>query len=129
VLKRKEGFYAYQLAVVSDDHAQGITHVVRGYDLLDSTPMQLAIYQALDLCPPAFAHFPVLCAKGQKLSKQNYAEAINDSSARDNLIAALRLLGLNDASKEQDISQMLSTAIKTWDPRTIHGIKEILSPL
>jgi glutamyl-Q tRNA(Asp) synthetase len=129
VLKRKEGFYAYQLAVVNDDYQQGITHVVRGHDLLDSTPMQLALYKALNIEAPVFSHFPVLCLKGQKLSKQNYAKAVDDAQAVNNLRSALRLLKLEKAAKETSIAHMLKTAIELWDPKTLHGATQFVSPL
>lgn len=129
VLKRKEGFYAYQLAVVNDDIAQGITHVVRGFDLLDSTPMQLALYTTLSVTPPNFAHFPILSSKGQKLSKQNHAKAIDNKEAFNNLRSALRLLNLDSASKQATIPLMLKSAIEQWNPKTVSNIKEMTSPL
>lgn len=75
-LKRSDSFYAYNFAVVIDDHRQGISEVVRGADLLDSTFLQLALYQLLGYSAPSFCHLPLLTnAKGQKLSKQNNAPA------------------------------------------------------
>ncbi len=93
VLKRKDGLDAYQLAVVVDDDAQGITHVVRGSDLLDSTPRQLFLQQKLGLSAPSYCHLPVITnALGQKLSKQNHAPALDDARATDNLRRALAFL-------------------------------------
>ena len=90
---RKDGLYAYQLAVVVDDAAQGITHVIRGSDLLDSTARQIYLQQLLGFPTPVYGHFPVMLNEhGQKLSKQNKAPAIDDSQARDNLRQALRFL-------------------------------------
>ncbi|MDX9952048.1 MAG: tRNA glutamyl-Q(34) synthetase GluQRS, partial [Methylophilaceae bacterium] len=78
VLKRADGFYAYQLAVVVDDADQGITHVVRGADLLDSTPRQIYLQQVLGLPAMHYAHIPVvLNAQGEKLSKQTQAAAVD----------------------------------------------------
>jgi glutamyl-Q tRNA(Asp) synthetase len=78
ILKRADGFWAYQLAVVVDDAAQGITHVVRGEDLADNTPRQIALQRALGLPLPAYLHTPlVLGANGEKLSKQNGAQALD----------------------------------------------------
>jgi glutamyl-Q tRNA(Asp) synthetase len=78
VLKRADGFYAYQLAVVVDDAEQGITHVVRGADLLDSTPRQIWLQLLLGLPTPQYAHLPVAAnAAGEKLSKQTKAEALD----------------------------------------------------
>lgn len=77
VVKRRDGLYAYQLAVVVDDAAMGITEVVRGADLLSSTGRQIQLYEALSLHTPAFAHLPlVLNAKGEKLSKRDSGLAI-----------------------------------------------------
>ena len=76
VLKRADGLWAYQLAVVVDDAAQGITHVVRGEDLTDNTARQILLQRALGLPTPAYMHTPlVLGANGEKLSKQNGAAA------------------------------------------------------
>tara|TARA_R110002094_G_scaffold97132_3_gene98156 strand:+ start:1577 stop:2500 length:924 start_codon:yes stop_codon:yes gene_type:complete len=94
VLRRKEGFFAYQLAVVVDDIEQGITDVVRGSDLLDMTAQQLQIYHALTATPPRWLHVPVIVnEQGQKLSKQNRAPALDNRSAVKNLFGALGALG------------------------------------
>lgn len=96
VILRKEGFYAYQLAVVVDDIDQGITDVVRGSDLLDMTAQQQQIYQALGAEPPCWLHIPVILnEQGQKLSKQTHAPALNDRVPAENLLKALQTLGQN----------------------------------
>ncbi|MDZ4115410.1 MAG: tRNA glutamyl-Q(34) synthetase GluQRS [Xanthomonadaceae bacterium] len=78
VLRRADGLWAYQLAVVVDDAAQGITDIVRGSDLLDSTPRQIAVQRALGLSTPSYAHVPVLLgADGQKLSKSERSDGID----------------------------------------------------
>jgi len=78
VLKRADGLWAYQLAVVVDDAEQGVTHVVRGADLADNTPRQVHLQHALGLPTPLYLHTPlVLAADGQKLSKQNGAQALD----------------------------------------------------
>ena len=78
VLKRADGFWAYQLAVVVDDHHQGITHIVRGADLLDNTPRQIELQKALRYRTPSYMHIPlVLGENGQKLSKQNGATGLD----------------------------------------------------
>lgn len=95
VLKRADGLWAYQLAVVVDDAAQGMTHVVRGEDLADNTPRQMLLQQALGLPTPVYMHTPlVLGADGQKLSKQNGAQALDLSDPLAALNQAAALLGL-----------------------------------
>src|SRR6185436_851459 len=94
VLRRADGTAAYQLAVVVDDAAMGVTRVVRGDDLLRSTPRQLALYRALALPAPAFAHVPlVLTPSGERLAKRTRPEAVADLRARgivpETIIAAL----------------------------------------
>ncbi len=94
VLYRADNLYAYQLAVVVDDAEAGITHVVRGADLLDSTPRQIYLQKLLNLPTPQYLHLPVAVnAAGEKLSKQTRAPAIERSNALPALIDALRFLG------------------------------------
>lgn len=93
VIHRKDGLFAYQLAVVIDDLYQGITHVIRGADLLDSTARQILLFRLLGTREPRFGHLPlILNREGQKFSKQNKAPALNPKSASDNLWQALNLL-------------------------------------
>jgi glutamyl-Q tRNA(Asp) synthetase len=98
VLKRADGFWAYQLAVVVDDAAQGVTDVVRGADLLDSTPRQIYLQRVLGLPTPRYLHVPVLRNElGEKLSKQTGATAVTAASEAAALLALLdaaRGLGL-----------------------------------
>jgi glutamyl-Q tRNA(Asp) synthetase len=94
VLLRADGYFAYQLAVVVDDADQGITHVVRGADLIDSTPRQIFLQRCLGWATPAYAHLPVaLNADGEKLSKQTRAPAIDVGYPANALVAALDFLG------------------------------------
>lgn len=95
VLKRADGVYTYQLAVVVDDADQGVTHVVRGADLIDSTPRQVALQRALRLPTPSYLHLPVAAnAAGEKLSKQTLAPALPQSrELAQELARALAFLG------------------------------------
>ncbi len=94
VLYRADNLYAYQLAVVVDDAEQGITHIVRGADLLDSTPRQIYLQKLLNLPIPHYLHLPVAVNEaGEKLSKQTRAPAVERSNVLPALIDALRFLG------------------------------------
>lgn len=94
ILLRADGLFAYQLAVSVDDAAAGITHVVRGADLLASTARQILLQQSLGLPTPGYAHLPVaLDATGEKLSKQTCAAALDSSRPSPALVAALEFLG------------------------------------
>ena len=94
ILRRRDGLAAYQLAVVVDDADQGITHIVRGADLLDSTARQIYLQQLLALPTPTYLHIPVITnAAGQKLSKQTLAPAITSADACNLLRDALNHLG------------------------------------
>jgi glutamyl-Q tRNA(Asp) synthetase len=109
VLKRADGCYTYQLAVVVDDALQGITHVVRGTDLLDNTPRQIALQHALGYPTPQYRHTPlVMAADGEKLSKQNGAAALEITNPLETLNAAARVLDL------QTLNGLISEALKTW---------------
>ena len=121
VLRRADGLWAYQLAVVVDDAAQGITHVVRGADLADNTPRQIVLQQALGLPMPRYLHTPlVLGDNGEKLSKQSGAQALPAGSMQqivDNLNAAARVLGLPAvaaATPQQALAQWLPGWHAQW---------------
>ncbi|WP_035416287.1 tRNA glutamyl-Q(34) synthetase GluQRS [Ferrimonas kyonanensis] len=95
IIHRRDGLYAYQLAVVVDDAFQGITEVVRGNDLLDTTVRQLSLFRALGLSAPAYLHLPLAVqSDGNKLSKQNHAPAIDPGQPGTTLSRALAFLGL-----------------------------------
>jgi glutamyl-Q tRNA(Asp) synthetase len=115
-LLRKDGLFAYQLAVVVDDAAQAITDIVRGSDLLDSTPRQCYLQGLLGLPTPRYAHLPVITDKsGQKFSKQNHAPPLNNQKAVDNLRQALRFLHQPAAPEELDNPEaLLAHAINHW---------------
>src|SRR5207237_6094459 len=95
VVKRADGPYAYQLAVVVDDAVQGITQVVRGGDLLASTARQIALQRALDLPTPAYAHLPLVVGRdGSKLGKRDGALPLANLNVTDTRAAALRILAI-----------------------------------
>lgn len=125
VLRRRDGPFAYQLAVSVDDLDQGITEVVRGIDLLDSTPWQRALLRSLGATPPDYAHFPVLIGdNGQKLSKQNQAPALDDKRAAHNLQQAFGYLGL--AIEPDQPQSMLAQAQSSWPQMHLQGRRQIL---
>lgn len=111
IIHRKDGLFAYQLAVVADDIEQGITDIVRGDDLLDTTARQIYLYKLLGMPIPSFAHIPVIRDEyGNKLSKQNHAPAVDNTDAIANLKNACRLLwqslGLPKNSSLESISDL-----------------------
>ena len=117
VLKRADGLWAYQLAVVVDDAAQGITHVVRGADLADNTARQIWLQRCLNLPTPNYRHTPLVLAKdGQKLSKQNGAAELvlnTDADVLKALNAALAVLGLG-VGNCKTIAELLGNAVLAW---------------
>lgn len=117
ILKRRDGLYSYQLAVVADDIDQHISHVIRGADLLDSTPIQLALYQALDAAPPQFGHFPLVVNKdGQKFSKQNFAPAVDDQTPIENLCVLSKWLGITIPTPlPSHPESYLKELVQQWD--------------
>ena len=118
VLRRADGLWAYQLAVVVDDAAQGITHVVRGEDLADNTARQIALQTALGLPTPRYLHTPlVLGADGEKLSKQNGAQALDLTDPAHALRAAARHLGVDSDSGARDVAERLASWIPAWHAR------------
>jgi glutamyl-Q tRNA(Asp) synthetase len=122
VLRRAEGYWAYQLAVVVDDGAQGITDVVRGADLLDSTPRQIYLQRVLGLPTPRYAHLPlVVDAAGRKLSKSDAALPVDPQAPLAALRAAWRALGQTPGAVETagDVSLLLERARSDFDPARI----------
>ncbi|WP_395827248.1 tRNA glutamyl-Q(34) synthetase GluQRS [Collimonas sp.] len=114
VLKRADGFWAYQLAVVVDDVAQEVTHVVRGADLLDSTGRQIYLQRQLGLATPQYLHVPVITnADGEKLSKQNGAQAIDATQPLHALNKAAWFLGL-DIGEVDSVAAFWSLATTAW---------------
>jgi glutamyl-Q tRNA(Asp) synthetase len=117
VLKRSDGLWAYQLAVVVDDAEQGITHVVRGEDLADNTPRQIYLQRQLGYTTPQYLHTPlVLGANGEKLSKQNGAIALNTQQPLRELQAAAQTLTLQVPTKDH-LADWLASAVSAWQQR------------
>jgi len=113
VLKRADGLWAYQLAVVVDDAEQSVTHIVRGEDLADNTPRQILLQKALALPTPAYLHTPlVLDVNGEKLSKQNGAAAVDLSNPLMALNQAAQALDLPAVADSHHIS--VSDALAHW---------------
>ena len=116
VLRRADGIIAYQLAVVVDDGEQGITQIIRGADLLASTPRQIFLQRVLGYAALSYGHLPVATNRtGEKLSKQTLARAINTGNAVKLLFDALRFLGQNPPPELQQSSQA-----PLWDWAFMH---------
>jgi glutamyl-Q tRNA(Asp) synthetase len=125
VLRRRDSIFTYQLAIVVDDAKQGITHIVRGADLLDNTARQIYLQRVLEYVTPSYLHLPlVLDEYGEKLSKQTLASTIHTENAQQalrELRKAARHLGLRDLpdGKETSITEWLLAAIQAWDRKII----------
>jgi glutamyl-Q tRNA(Asp) synthetase len=112
IVQRRDGVYAYQLAVVVDDAAQGITEVVRGCDLLSNTPRQMLLQEALGLVQPRYVHLPLLVeADGSKLAKSRRSVPLARSAAAAQLHAVLRWLGQHPPA---DLAQGQPRELLTW---------------
>ena len=128
VAKRADGLFAYQLAVVVDDAFQGITHIVRGADLLASTARQIYLQRLLGLPIPAYMHLPVAVnAVGEKLSKQTLAAPVNAAQAVATLLCALDFLQQHPPAELAacDVGTVLDWAIKNWDVTKLRGISAL----
>lgn len=131
VLLRRDGFFAYQLAVVVDDAEQGVTDVVRGADLLDSTARQIYLHERLGLPTPRYLHVPVACdASGQKLSKQTQAPAISTRGALGELQRAWVFLGQQpiDLAPAATIRDFWQRAWSTWRVERIPKVRAQPAP-
>ncbi|MGP1628714.1 MAG: tRNA glutamyl-Q(34) synthetase GluQRS, partial [Giesbergeria sp.] len=114
VLKRADGLWAYQLAVVVDDAAQGVTHVVRGEDLADNTPRQMLLQAALNVPTPRYLHTPlVLGPDGEKLSKQHGAPPLDTRDPLKALQSAANVLGLR-ISTASSVADALAQWVEAW---------------
>ena len=128
VIRRRDGAFAYQLAVVVDDALQGVTDVVRGADLLDSTPWQIALQEALRLPTPRYLHLPLITEPGgAKLAKSSRSVALDPRSAGRTLHEALVLLnqGPPDTLKFEPAATVLGWACAHWNLDPFHGVREV----
>jgi glutamyl-Q tRNA(Asp) synthetase len=126
VIRRRDGIFAYQLAVVVDDADQGITDVVRGADLLSSTAWQVCLQRALNVISPTYAHLPLIVEPdGTKLSKTRRSIALDPARVVPLLLVALQLLGQRSApGLEFEAPQtILRLAAENWDPKGLLGIR------
>jgi glutamyl-Q tRNA(Asp) synthetase len=130
IIRRRDGLIAYHLAVVADDHDQGISEIVRGIDLMDSTPRQVFLQQLLGFRTPRYLHIPVIVNdSGQKLSKQTGAAGLRRDLAGPTLVSALSALGqappanLHGAS----LAEIWAWALRHWDINRLRGQSKILS--
>jgi glutamyl-Q tRNA(Asp) synthetase len=131
VVRRADGFVAYQLAVVVDDATQGITEVVRGADLLLSTPRQLHLQRLLGFPAPAYGHLPAAVnAAGEKLSKQTGARSIAGKPVVPLLIEALRFLGQHVPvpTDADDVDELWRVAIAAWKPEEVPRVRSVPTP-
>ena len=125
IIKRRDRIIAYQLAVVVDDHAQRITEVVRGFDLLDSTPRQIYLQHKLGFPVPNYMHVPVITdSQGCKLSKQTHAEAISKGNPNRTLYQLLMLLQQEPPRELYNcpVEELLAWAVSNWQPARLTNI-------
>jgi glutamyl-Q tRNA(Asp) synthetase len=118
VVLRRDGLISYQLAVVVDDYHQGITEIVRGFDLLDSTPRQIFLQKCLNYPTPNYLHIPLaLNSLGQKLSKQHFAKALSVGHESEQLWLALDWLKQNPPIelRQSSTGEILTWATAHWD--------------
>jgi glutamyl-Q tRNA(Asp) synthetase len=131
IVRRRDGIFAYQLAVVVDDALQGITDVVRGADLLESTGWQIALQHALRLPTPQYAHLPLLLERAdQKLAKSRRSAALEPSQAGAQLLHVLRLLGLSPPAELAGAPPvtLLEWATALWRERPPPFRRELILP-
>lgn len=128
ILQRKDRIIAYQLAVVLDDYVQGVNQVVRGSDLLASTIKQIYLHQCLKLPIPSYCHMPVITgAQGLKLSKRDFAPAVNHQNRQQILFKLLELLQQNPPSvlRNEPVAVQLDWALKHWNPNALNHVRSI----
>ncbi|PNF12238.1 tRNA glutamyl-Q(34) synthetase GluQRS [Enterobacter cancerogenus] len=126
IIHRRDGLFAYNLAVVVDDHFQGVTEIVRGADLVEPTVRHISLYRQFGWAVPDYIHLPLaVTASGLKLSKQNHAPALPGSDPRPVLIDALRFLNQTVIDGWQDLhtEELLKMAIANWSLEAVPKIQ------
>lgn len=117
IIKRRDGYFAYNLAVVLDDIEQGVTQVVRGADLIEPTGRQISLYKLLGQTPVSYLHLPLAIGEnGQKLSKQNHAPAIDLQDPTPALLDAIRFLGLpmTPELSSGSVEEIIAWGVENW---------------
>ena len=128
VILRKDKLFAYQLAVIVDDAFQDVTHIIRGYDLIDSTPRQIYLQQLLGYHTPIYGHIPVIVnGQGQKLSKQHFADPIDPNNGMKLIHQSLQFLNLNPPEINSSASclEQLAWGIENWDVQAVPKLANI----
>ncbi|WP_462164520.1 tRNA glutamyl-Q(34) synthetase GluQRS [Pseudoalteromonas xiamenensis] len=132
IVKRSDGLYAYQLVVVVDDHLQGISHVIRGADLVEPTSRQMSLFSQLSWPIPQYGHVPLAVqSPGFKLSKQNHAPAVDKKNPAPALLATLQFLGLfpDNHVDIHSVEALLKWAIEHYQRENIPKTREIVVKL
>jgi glutamyl-Q tRNA(Asp) synthetase len=128
IIKRRDQIIAYQFAVIIDDALQQINHVVRGVDLLESTPKQIYLQQILGITTPDYMHVPIIIDQyGYKLSKQTLATAVDTKNPQGQIFDLLVLLKQNPPQelKIESVSELLAWAVAHWNPTPLRNSREI----
>ncbi len=128
IIKRRDGLFAYNLAVVLDDIYQGVTEIVRGADLIEPTGRQISLYKTLGEKPVSYVHLPLaLDEHGNKLSKQNHAPAIDINNPKPALIDAMSFLGftLSEDIKAAEVDEIIGWGTKNWQLSQLPGTLKV----
>lgn len=131
IIKRRDGLFAYNLAVVLDDIYQGVTEVVRGADLIEPTGRQISLYQLLEQQPVSYLHLPLATdSRGNKLSKQNHATAIDLDNPKPTLLSAMRFLGfpLPQGIEQGELHEIIGWGVENWHLNQLPEAIKITSP-
>ena len=129
IIKRADGYFAYHLATAIDDAEQDITEVVRGIDLLESTPRQVYIQKILGLPTPQYLHLPLAVDNSEKkISKSDGANSISETRDSEILFNALNFLNLSppEQLKSSDVETILNWSIDNWDIANLPKEKQII---